>query len=374
MRLGSYPIYPILVFELVILLSTSHSFSSKIQEILVVNYKFKISSFKELNYLSNLGGKNILKLFNQDLAERFLYASPINTVNQHHLIWMTLATSDYLNNTKLCIQSAIMHGLLKSELVIISLDFDVYQYFLNQGIQTMFLNYSLVLERNWFNVGRLKQAIQYYFNCFDADVLFFESDMIFCSNFKNELIETLNDNVDIQIMEESHVPRRRVNLDPAYYGYNIGLMLVKSSNNTRNLFRRWLHDCYFTRDNLWDQNMFNFIVTNNGRVFNRNITKQYLFYMFNLDGYEFPLTFHFLNPVKYINYCSLIQGSANHFNSSKINELLSYAKEMNLIKPNLLHFACINGPNKFTYMKNISLNEDSYEYHMNYLKKFHFVN
>ena len=81
-----------------------------------------------MNYLSNLGGKNILKLFNQDLAERFLYASPINTVNQHHLIWMTLATSDYLNNTKLCIQSAIMHGLLKSELVIISLDFDVYQY------------------------------------------------------------------------------------------------------------------------------------------------------------------------------------------------------------------------------------------------------
>lgn len=347
----------------------------RVDEILF-KFKFYINPIlisSDLYYLSDLGGKNVLSLFNQDLINNYIFKSPVNPVNGHHLIFITLATSDYLDNMKICLQSALNHGLLVSELIVMSLDSDVYEYFQKQNIQTIFLNYGTILQKTWFNVGRLKQAIQYYFNCFGVDTLFFESDMIFCRNFKDELIETLNDNVDIQIMEEVHHPRKQVDLSPPYFGYNIGLMLVKSSNNTRKLFKRWLHDCYFTKDNLWDQSMFNFIVTNTGRVYDRDWDKQYLYYRFTLEKSVFDLKFHFLNPVKYINYCSLILDSANHFNSTKIDTVLNYAKEMNLANPNLLHFACINGKNKFTYMKNISLKEESYLYHMNYLKNFNFV-
>lgn len=328
---------------------------------------------EDLSYLSNLGGRNVLSLFDQGLTVKYLRNSPVNPVNHHHLVYLSLATSDYLENMKICIQSAMNHGLSKSELIILSLDSDVFEYFKNNDFQTIFLDYVTVLPKTWFDVGRLKQAIQYYFNCFGVDTLFFESDMIFCRNFKNELIERLNDGVDIQIMEDVHHPRKKVDLSHKYYSFNIGLMLVKSSNNTRKLFRKWLHDCYFTKDNLWDQQMFIFIVTNNGVVYNRDWTKQYLYYNFNLNGDKFNLIFHLLDPVKYVNYCSLILDVANRFNSSRIDTVLNYAKEMNLTCPNLLHFACINSGNKFTYMKNISLNEDSYEYHLNYLRKFHFV-
>lgn len=329
----------------------------------------------EIFYLQDLGGINVYKIFDQKIAANYIRNSPINEKIQRHFIFITLSTSDYLENMKICIKSAFKHGLKANELIIMSLDSDVYTYFISQNIQTMFLNYTKVLQASWFVVGRLKQAIQYYFNCYDTDVLFFESDMIFCNNFIDEMIERMNEeSVDIQIMEERHDPKRSVDLSPAYYGYNIGLMLVKSSNKTRILFRRWLHDCYFTKDNLWDQNMFNFIITNNAHVFGRNQSAQILFYRFHLEDQIFKLTFHFLNPVKFINYCSLIQETANHFNTSKIDLLLRFANEMNLKRPNLLHFACINNVNKFTYMKKIDLNEDSYKYHMDYLKKFKFSN
>lgn len=327
----------------------------------------------EVFYLKNLGGRDVYQLFPEDEIRRIISNSPINPKSANHFLCVTLATSQYLNNLIICLHTAIMHGLTFNQILVISLDKDVYNYFRSTKFQTIYLDYTRVLEANWFVVGRLKQAIQYYFNCFDTDVLFFESDMIICNNFLNEVIDTLNDGVDIQIMEERHEPQKEINVLPATFHYNIGFMMVKSSSYTRILFRRWLYDCYFTKDNLWDQNMFNFIIVNNARVTHRDPVKQNVRYIFLLNQTRFPLTFHFMDPVRYINYCTLIFNEANRFDSNKTTKLIRFAREKNITKPNLLHFACINGPNKFTFMKKIDITQDSYEYHMNYLITFKFV-
>lgn len=333
--------------------------------------RFPLQIYKhgELSFLKNLSNLDLLRLFDYNFFQTIILNAPTNLFNNHPLLYISLVSSPYLNNMDLCISSALNIGLKRKEILLFCLDFFAYKYFSKKNIQTFFFNYSTIIQGSWSSIGRLKQVIQYYFNCLGADVFFFESDMLFNDkNFISETFQNLKNNVDISIIPETRHLYKEINLSlSGSFSYNIGLMFVKSSFDTRHFFRNWLFKCY--NESLWDQAVFIQMVKN-ATIFKTNNDKQFIHFHFSFgDGNDFNLKFQLLSSVKYVNYCNLAH-SCNSFGINKINQLLAFAKGMNLKNPYFLHFACITGKFKFFYTKNISLNYNSYEYHMNYLKHY----
>lgn len=226
---------------------------------------------------------------------------------------------------------------------------------------------------NWYSVGKLKQVIQYIFICKFCDCVFFDSDMIFGGNFKQDLINNINEDIDLQIMNEKMEPRKEVDI----YNigtYNIGFMVVQSSPSMLYLFKYWLNLCYNTTQNPWDQGIYNYIMYQ-CTVLRRDNIKKTIFFQHNFNTnnlYQFIV--HFLCPVKYINYCDLIstRNVMNNFSKTNTDLLISYAKDMKLKTPNLVHFACIFGKIKQNFVLGMNLDNQSYEYYMNHLINFKF--
>lgn len=328
-----------------------------------------------LNFLKSIKGMNYLELFNFSKIENILENCPINPVNQHPYLFVSLVSLKYLNNMKLCIQSAINHGIKKEEFMIFSLDIDSHKFLVNKGIQSLFLDISSI-GSDWYSVGRIKQVIQYYFCSLGADILFFESDMIFTNNFSvtsQELINILNSGIDIiMTVETSTIDKENNMKNYLSFTFNIGIMLVKSTAATIRFFKRWIHESYDNK--MWDQLAFNSILKRKCQIIEISQSKQNLIFniQFKKDDPSLNLTVHLLNPIKYLLYANLDK-MPNVFVPSKIDRLLNFAKEMNLIRPNIIHFVGVYGDEKFTFIQNLTLNDDSYEYHMNYLKYFFYT-
>lgn len=308
-----------------------------------------------------------------DRIDEIIDGSPINPKNSHHVIFSTIISGSYKYLLEFAINSALKNNITNSELIVFSLDEECHNWCLKKKINSIFFNISSRINLNqWTNVGRLKQVIQYYFICKNCDVVFFDSDMIFGGNFKHDLIQKVNEGIDIQLMDETHEPRKEIDIFKIG-NYNIGFMVVRASQNMLELFKYWLHICYDTDKDLWDQGIFNQIMGSSKVIQRDNLSKLiYYQHKFGTQIY-YNFTVHLICPVKHINYCNLINETANRFSKHKVDQIISYSKDFHLISPNLVHFACIEGRWKKNFVVNMTLDQQTYEYYMNHLMNYRFI-
>lgn len=324
--------------------------------------------FQDISFLSNISGNNFLKLFNLPILEKFIFSSPTNPINNHHIIYFSLASYNYLTLLDKCIESILFHGISSNQLIIFSLDEKTKDFCAEKHIQTFLLNITEFYEMKHLEILRIKQIIQYFFLCYNSDVLIFDNDIIFCQNFQQELIEKFNDDVDIQITDEKMYPRKYSELESREF-FNTGFLFARSSVGTKKLFRKWIHDGFIRKKPKKhfseNQKRLNYIIANFADVISRDEKKQILVYRFYFDD-EFNLTFHVLSPIKYIIFCSFRDNfTITSYTKAKRKQTLNFANEMNLIYPNIIHMACVYSKTKDLLINNIKKLNISYDYLLN---------
>lgn len=329
----------------------------------------KLHSYTDSNidYIKNLNNINFLSFMDISSVDIIIKKSPINPINQHHTMFITLISNLYFDILKIALNSAFKNNISRSEIVIFSLNKSNHLWCRKNKINSVFFNIcSIDRYKSWAAIGRLKQIIQYIFICKLCDTIFFDSDLIFASNVKDELILNINNNFDIQLMNELFIPRKEIDINNAGL-YNIGFMIVKSSNSTLYLFKYWLYLCNIPNRNVWDQQVFNNLIHGCKIISRNNISKTITFCNNFGTKMNYIFCIHFLNPLKYLCFCDLKNKDVNDFSLGKISILLSYAREMKIIKPYLVHYACIAGKHKFNFVKNLTLNNQTYHYYMHHL-------
>lgn len=364
-----FPIFPISL-GILLLLAKKYimvNFKTLKPEIL---WKITMNQIFNIDFLENIRKINFLSCINVNLLDKFISSSSINPENQHHVIFTTLITESYLNLLKKAVESAMIINITNSDLIIFALDQKSHDWCKKNHINSMYFKISPYINLTWRSIGRLKQIIQYIFICKRCDTIFFDSDMIFSGNLKQDLIDKINEGVDIQMMNEMYKPRKDVDFNNIGI-YNIGFMIISPNLMTYRLFGYWIRRCYYSIYDIWDQQEFNAIM-GECKIISRNSVSKTILYRHFLNSND-PIYFkiHFLSPVKYITCCDLTrENSDNKFSSSSIAKILAYSRELNLKKPNMIHFACMAGKYKLYFSSMISMNDLTYEYIFNYLLKY----
>lgn len=330
----------------------------------------------DLDFLKNIRVKIFLTLFDNIYLERFIETSPINPITKRHLIYFTESTIKYEKFLIKCINSFISQGIPKNQILVFSLDEKIKNICDLKGIQTFLFNLTSFSRITHWEIVRFKQVIQYYFICRNVDALIFDTDIVICNDIQNELNEKLNEDVDIQIMDEELWPRFNVNISQSSFRFNTGFMLVKSTESNKKFFQKWISDGFIEKHALSSENQFrfNFILRNNGTVVYRNYEKNDIKIQLPFNDH-FNLTFHFLNPIKFINFCSFI-GDFSHMNRFRrdfIEETVKYAKIMNLTRPSLVHFACAIRSTKKRVFEKFDYNEIYYDNLTNYANVYKYI-
>ncbi|OHS97302.1 hypothetical protein TRFO_36540 [Tritrichomonas foetus] len=315
---------------------------------------------EELFFLSNLNGKHVLSLFDLPLITNFLIKIPKQKETGKRLVISTIVSHHYNDTLYKCLMSAMHSGVNPSEFLIFALDEHVHNFCESIGIFSVILNYQKLYEHSWFVVGRLKQAIQYFINCCNCDLIFFDSDIVFTDNFKKILLEC-PDSPDIQIMDEKHNPRSEVDMKDIGL-YNIGFMFVRSSPQTRHFFRKWLYSEYTNDLHLWDQGIFNYVmISDSPRIYTDTENKS-IVYQTEFQNRTENVRIHILNPLLFINYCNLIVKEENSFDAMKMMNLIRWAANNNYIRPVLVHYACVEGSLKLGLMRISEYQNVNYQY------------
>ncbi|KAK8837157.1 hypothetical protein M9Y10_036886 [Tritrichomonas musculus] len=329
-------------------------------ELIIINNFF--------SFFQNVSEMNILNVFNISLLFSYLPLTPINPYNHHHLVYITITTSKYAKLLEYCIDSLHLNNISK-QIIIFSLDRKIEKVCRMKNVNSLLLNIPNISQMNHWEVLRLKHVFQYLFICLNCDVLFFDVDIIFYSNIQNDLIKTMKDS-DFLIMDEAYKPRKTVNLNHSHFIFNTGFVFTQSSKATKIFYRKWILDSFKKKriSSSENQKRFNTIINQNGKIIDFSQNEQSIIYHFTFDG-GFDLKIHFLNPIKYLNYCSMISMFKKEKKAHlyKIYQTLNYSKELNETNPKILHLACLNFYNKLKFISNMSLKEKSYDYHMNYL-------
>ncbi|OHT03322.1 hypothetical protein TRFO_29299 [Tritrichomonas foetus] len=322
------------------------------------HYRIHIEN-TELEFMRNINGINVLSLFDEAKILSFLENSTIQIETGRRLIFSTIASKAYVKTLEKCLSSAIYHGVEKKQIMIFALDEETIQFCQSIDIFCVRMNYETIFKHSWFIVGHLKQAIQYYIACHNCDLLFFDSDIAFLNNFKSNLLS--HPSCDIQITDECKEPRKEINVAKLNI-YNIGFMYVKPTRSTRALFRKWMKREYGV-ERLWDQGIFNQEMISQCRIIARDQNEKSVTYQFYYENETYTMKFHIVDPVKYINYCSLIHNKhGTSFIPDKFQRLMQFAREKNVSKPSFVHFACVQGQHKFNIMEKIEYTDANYDY------------